>query len=158
MNAKKAVDFLVLRSVWSKRNLSSLALVGFFMAVYYMSGGRISSVPRIEPGATFGGVSSVERPELRGDVAPETKSSEDSPSRDSREKLLEGRTSEAGLIQQFRKGATTREAERSAAAPATKPDAARSNVPTDRLGKPASTDLSDIKAQLDKLGTKESKN
>jgi len=59
MPARKVLHFLTLRPAFSTRNLTSLLLVGVFFGVYYLAGGRVTSVPRVESGATFGSVSTT---------------------------------------------------------------------------------------------------
>ncbi len=57
MNAKKAVDFLILRSAFTRRNFSSLFLVGVFFGVYVMSGGKIATkLPKLKEAGAFGDV------------------------------------------------------------------------------------------------------
>lgn len=43
MNAKKVLSFVLCSSAFTKRNLSSLALVGFFFFVYVLAGGKIDT-------------------------------------------------------------------------------------------------------------------
>lgn len=55
MNGRKVVDFLVLRSAFTRRNFTSVFLVLMFVSVYIMSGGKISTaVPRFPEGGAFG--------------------------------------------------------------------------------------------------------
>ena len=58
MNAKKVINFLVLRSAFTQRNVTSLGLVGIFFVVYLLSGGKVSltSMPNIPRSDSFGGV------------------------------------------------------------------------------------------------------
>lgn len=43
MNAKNVAGFLLCKPAFSKRNMTSLALVGIFMATYILAGGKIST-------------------------------------------------------------------------------------------------------------------
>lgn len=67
MNAKKVVNFLVLRSAFTQRNVTSLGLVGIFFVVYLISGGKVTlnSLPPIQRSDSFGGVV-VENPPSTG--------------------------------------------------------------------------------------------
>ncbi len=54
MNGKKIADFVLLKPVFTGRNLTSLILVAIFFGVYIASGGRVRSIPKVSPGETFG--------------------------------------------------------------------------------------------------------
>ena len=55
MNGRRVVDFIVLRSAFSQRNVTSLLLVGVFFAVYVLSGGKITtSIPHMKDANGFG--------------------------------------------------------------------------------------------------------
>lgn len=58
MNAKRVVNFLILRSAFTQRNMTSLLLVGIFFAVYVLSGGKVTvtKLPNIKAGESFGSV------------------------------------------------------------------------------------------------------
>lgn len=56
MNPKKIIGFLLLRPFFTSRNLTSLALVAFFIGVYVLCGGKITAVPTSEI-TSFGGLS-----------------------------------------------------------------------------------------------------
>lgn len=61
MKGRKVVDFIVLRSAFSQRNVTSLLLVGVFFAVYVMSGGKVTtSLPQIKDTNSFGGASGAD--------------------------------------------------------------------------------------------------
>ena len=45
MNGKKVIGFLLCRSAFSQRNITSILLVLVFFGVYVLSGGKISMVP-----------------------------------------------------------------------------------------------------------------
>ncbi len=58
MNVKKVAGFLLLRPVFTSRNLTSIALVLFFMGIYVLCGGRISAIPKPDlEHSSFGGIS-----------------------------------------------------------------------------------------------------
>ena len=60
MSARRVANFLLLRPAFSRRNFTSLFLVGVFVGVYIMSGGKISTaVPRYQDQGTFGGGATV---------------------------------------------------------------------------------------------------
>lgn len=58
MSARKVVDFLILRSAFTQRNVTSILLVGLFFGVFILAGGKITTVPpkSLKSGNTFGGV------------------------------------------------------------------------------------------------------
>lgn len=56
MNAKKVVSFLLLRPAFTGRNVTSLGLVAVFFAVYVAAGGKVTTVPKMNAGASFGSV------------------------------------------------------------------------------------------------------
>ena len=72
MAAKRLLNFLLLKPAFSARNLTSLALVGVFFGVYYLAGGNVRAVPKLDSGATFGSIKTQE------DTAPVARQSEDS--------------------------------------------------------------------------------
>ena len=57
---KKVLGFLFMKSAFSKRNFTSVALVLFFMLIYKLSGGGFGfdSLPDLQRGTSFGGVES----------------------------------------------------------------------------------------------------
>ncbi len=58
MRGKQVIDFLVLRSAFTRRNFTSLFLVGVFFAVYVLSGGKVTTkLPKMGQAGTFGGAS-----------------------------------------------------------------------------------------------------
>ena len=58
MKGRKVVDFIVLRSAFSQRNVTSMLLVGVFFAVYVLSGGKVTtSLPQMKDANAFGGAS-----------------------------------------------------------------------------------------------------
>ncbi len=60
MDGKKILNILLMRSAFSTRNLTSLALVALFMCVYVAAGGKITTVPpNIKAGASFGDLDSL---------------------------------------------------------------------------------------------------
>lgn len=65
--AKQVAGAVFMKGALSGRNLTSLALVAFFFGVYVASGGKISSIPRLDNNAQFGGVLQ-EDVTVRGDV------------------------------------------------------------------------------------------
>ena len=70
MNAKRIMNFLILRPAITTRNLTSLALVGLFFLIYLASGGTISTLPNVSTGEGFGSINTYEdsSPLLLGDV------------------------------------------------------------------------------------------
>ena len=69
MKAKQVFKFLALAPAFSNRNLTSLGLVGVFMVVYVLAGGRISVMPNIRAGSSFGGLATeANSPAVSGDV------------------------------------------------------------------------------------------
>ena len=60
MKTNKFIQFLLLKPVFSSRNLTSIALVALFVAVYVLAGGKITTVPKISNSNTFGGIESKE--------------------------------------------------------------------------------------------------
>lgn len=58
MNAKKVVNFLVLRPAFTSRNLTSIGLVVLFFLIYVLSGGKVTWAPNMKSArdAGFGGV------------------------------------------------------------------------------------------------------
>lgn len=148
MNGKRVLNFLLLRPAMTTRNLTSLGLVAFFFAVFYLSGGRIAAVPRITPGATFGGIAQTEQIpslELRGDVlkekppAPEVKQEA---RQENRRGLMSG-VKENGLIGSIKKSFDSTDAQK--------------NHPAEDTSKKSSEnvdgDLADLKARLNRLGS-----
>ncbi len=57
---KKFLNVLLMGSAVSTRNLTSLALVALFFAIYVAAGGRISSVPKVKSGEGFGSAQSAD--------------------------------------------------------------------------------------------------
>ncbi len=57
MDGKRVANFLLLRPAFSSRNLTSLALVALFFGVYVAAGGKVSSIPKLQTGNSFGGIS-----------------------------------------------------------------------------------------------------
>lgn len=53
---KKILDFLLLRSVLTLRNVTSFAIVGVFFGIYLLSGGRFGALPNVKPASGFGSV------------------------------------------------------------------------------------------------------
>ena len=52
MNAKKVVGFLLCQSAFTRRNISSMALVAIFFAVYLLAGGKVSTtLPQLKNAA-----------------------------------------------------------------------------------------------------------
>ena len=70
MNGRKVVKYLLVGSAFNRRNFTSLGLVMVFVAVYIMSGGKVSTaVPRFQDTGTFGtpavpGAATVTAPSL----------------------------------------------------------------------------------------------
>jgi hypothetical protein len=55
MNAKKVVGFLLCKSAFTRRNISSIMLVAVFFVVYLMAGGRVStSLPDLKNATGLG--------------------------------------------------------------------------------------------------------
>jgi hypothetical protein len=54
MGARKVVDFLLLRSVMTKKNFSSIGLVALFFGVYVLFGGKVVWVPKVDRTGGFG--------------------------------------------------------------------------------------------------------
>ena len=64
MRGKQVVDFLVLRSAFTRRNFTSLFLVGVFFAVYILSGGKVTTkLPKLQGSGSFGNVDSASNAE-----------------------------------------------------------------------------------------------
>ncbi len=59
MNVNKVVSFLLLRPAFTGRNVTSLGLVALFFAVYVAAGGKITTVPTMKTGGSFGSVENV---------------------------------------------------------------------------------------------------
>ncbi len=56
MNAKKVFSFLLCTPAFTRRNITSLMLVGVFFLVYVLAGGKIDTeLPSARQAATFGG-------------------------------------------------------------------------------------------------------
>jgi hypothetical protein len=53
---KRTLNFIFLRQAFTSRNLVSLLLVGFLFVVYYLSGGKVIQIPKLDQAGTFGGV------------------------------------------------------------------------------------------------------
>lgn len=53
--AKQIVSFLLLLPVFNSRNITSIGLVAIFFLVYLQSGGKITTMPRVQNNGTFGG-------------------------------------------------------------------------------------------------------
>jgi len=69
MRGKQVVDFLILRSAFTRRNFTSLFLVGVFFAVYVLSGGKVTTkLPKMKETGSFG---NVESPRSDADVSAE---------------------------------------------------------------------------------------
>lgn len=75
MSAKRVFGFLLMRPAWSSRNLTSLALVALFFGVYVAAGGKVSSVPKVKQGSSFGTMSTDED-KITGDVESVTREEE----------------------------------------------------------------------------------
>lgn len=60
MRYSKIFNFLLFGSAMSSRNLTSLALVAIFFAVYVAAGGKISSIPKVKRGDGFGSVETAD--------------------------------------------------------------------------------------------------
>lgn len=56
MEKKKIADFLLMRPMFTVRNVTSIGLVAVFFCVYIMAGGKITTIPNIERDQNFGGV------------------------------------------------------------------------------------------------------
>ena len=57
MGSNRLLSFLLMRPAFSSRNLTSLALVAFFIGVYVAAGGKVTTIPPdMKPGAGFGSV------------------------------------------------------------------------------------------------------
>lgn len=55
MNARKVLSFVLCSSAFTKRNISSLGLVGFFFLVYILAGGKIdTAIPSPSKLGAFG--------------------------------------------------------------------------------------------------------
>ncbi|MCB0344389.1 MAG: hypothetical protein KDD66_04705 [Bdellovibrionales bacterium] len=66
MKVNKVVSFLLLRPAFTGRNVTSLGLVAVFFMVYVLAGGKITTVPTMKPGGSFGSVESAGSPALPG--------------------------------------------------------------------------------------------
>ena len=60
MKTNKFIQFLLLKPVFSSRNLTSIALVALFVAVYVLAGGKITTVPKVSNSNAFGGIETKE--------------------------------------------------------------------------------------------------
>lgn len=57
MNAKKVLSFLLCTPAFTRRNITSLMLVGAFFFIYILAGGKIDTqLPNPRNASTFGGV------------------------------------------------------------------------------------------------------
>ena len=60
MNSKKVLGFIFCSSAFTKRNFSSMILVGMFFLVYILAGGKIDTkLPKPTQGGAFGGVDDI---------------------------------------------------------------------------------------------------
>lgn len=71
MKGKRVVDFLLVRPAFTQRNVSTLLLVGVFVGVYTLAGGKVTlKVPAIDTAESqFGGISGAEQKEAADKLA-----------------------------------------------------------------------------------------
>lgn len=145
MNGKRILNFLLLRPAMTTRNLTSLGLVAFFFAVFYLSGGRIAAIPRVSPGATFGGIAESEQIpslKLRGDVQPPAPEVKQEVPQETRRGLMSG-IKENGLLGSIKKSVDSPKAPKKSQAEDTTQDPSGS----------VDEDLADLKERLNRLGS-----
>lgn len=65
INLKHIKNLLLLKPALNTRNLVTLVLVGSLFAIYAISGGKITTPPKVSPGGSFGEVRDVNGKELR---------------------------------------------------------------------------------------------
>jgi hypothetical protein len=92
MNAKKVLSFLLCTPAFTRRNITSLLLVGGFFFVYILAGGKIATeMPNVKQSTTFGGAGpglsdheqyqqSQEADKVLGEVTPDERKTRESAS------------------------------------------------------------------------------
>ncbi len=56
MNTKKVLNFLILRSAFTKSNFATVALVAMFFGLYMAFGGKVAPLPKLDEGGNFGSI------------------------------------------------------------------------------------------------------
>ncbi|MCB0322085.1 MAG: hypothetical protein KDD69_00895 [Bdellovibrionales bacterium] len=73
MNAKKVVNFLICRSAFSQRNMTSMLLVFVFIGVYAAAGGKITTtLPKMEGAGLLGGARTAKGVDVPGAMEEST--------------------------------------------------------------------------------------